>query len=589
MSTPDNGVSRSFFTQAPSATRDALLGFALSHPESIALHPEMNLVHARTQNPSRNVALVSGGGSGHEPLHASFVGVGGLDAACPGEIFTSPSNGLIYEASRTVALPGGVVHIVKNYTGDRINFSIAAERLRADGIAVGTVLVDDDLGSEHAAAGVGRRGTSATVIVEKVLGAAADSGMALDALVSIGQDIVRSSRTIAVASRAHTAPTTGSPAFDVTEGTLEYGVGIHGETAAATIAQPPLAELVDRMVGEIVAALPQDERSQHILFVNGLGGVSNLELQHILIQAQRALQEREIHVASADAGTYVSALDMRGFSITVTRAADEWLPLWLAPHQTPGLPRPELSERALAIAEIGNPASVSAGETSPAREQLRGGGSSVVLAAFDELFTNKRDALNELDQAAGDGDMGTNLFTGFSRAHAQFGVDDDASPTAAAELACIATTFLDAVGGSSGPFFGLLFQQLALAFTPDADAGDWIARGLEGGLGAIQRVGGAAPGDRTLVDALHPAVFEAEGVHRQQFDQDAVAAAIDGALATAALVARRGRASYLGERALGTPDPGSVGLAMVLTELLRLVDGAAVAPLHERIDSELLN
>lgn len=585
-------MSRSFLSAAPSATRDALLGFALAHADSVAVHDEMNFAYGLATHPRRRVALVSGGGSGHEPMHASFIGTGGLDAACPGEIFASPNNRQIYEASRAVALPEGVLHIVKNYTGDRINFGIAAERLRADGVDVGTVIVDDDLGSEQADGGVGRRGTAATVIVEKVLGAAADDGLSLDALMRLGDDIVRSSRSIAVASRAHTAPSGGGPAFAVTEGTLEYGVGIHGETAASTIEQPALADLVGRMTGEILQALPADaDRDQHILLVNGLGGVSNLELQHILVESHRALRRHGVSVASAHAGTYVSALDMRGFSITLTRAADDWLPLWLAAHGTPGLPRPESTERAPIIGEIGSVDSVETGQSTGAgREHEPREGASAVLSSLDALFEAKRAALNLLDQASGDGDMGSNLASGMSLARIRFRDGTQEPGSAPAELHCIAAAFLDGVGGSSGPFFGLLFQQLALAADDESELSAWIAEGLGSGLDAIQRVGNAAPGDRTLVDALHPAVYRAaDGARRNRFDRDAVLAAIDGAASTAALVARRGRASYVGARALGKPDPGAVGVALVLVELLRLLDEEGAVQMQEHIDAEFLH
>ncbi|GAA1157022.1 dihydroxyacetone kinase subunit DhaK [Nocardioides aquiterrae] len=573
-------MARSFLTDGVSPSFHALEGVALASGRSVATNASPAYVWALRPSPGRQVALVSGGGAGHEPMHAGFVGAGGLDAAAPGEVFTSPHNRQVYAASARVARPGGIIHVVKNYTGDRINFAIAAERLRAEGHRVAEVLVDDDLGSEGHE--VGRRGTGATVVVEKVLGGAADTGVSFDDLVALGRRVAERSRTIAVASAAQTSPETGEPAFDVASGALEYGVGIHGETAAESIDHPELADLVDRMVGDLLGALPDPDEGVLVL-VNGLGGTGNLELAHAAAEAVRAVEAAGHHVRSVVIGTYVSALDMRGFSLTLTAADESWLEHWWAPHDTVGLPTP----RAL---EWPPPEAAATGETATAGSDAADATDATAqpsgwLAGLAETFEARRRDLNALDQRAGDGDIGTNLSSGLQAALLR-----SAGPDAdlAADLSAVAGAFLDDVGGSSGPLFGLVFSAVADAVAgPDADdAGQAddaaaVVVGLRDGLEAVARVGGAAPGDRTLLDALAPAT---EG---SRLDRHAVAAAIAGARATSDLVARRGRASYLGDRALGFPDPGAVAVAVVLAALLERLEGGPDADLQADLD-ELL-
>lgn len=328
-----------------SLVSDALAGFARTHHglvDHVAAH---DFVRARHTAPTRRVGLLSGGGSGHEPLHIGFVGTGMLDAACPGRIFASPHNRQIFHASRAVAREEGVLHIVKNYTGDKINFGIAAERLSRQGIACARVLVDDDLASEHEDIAVGRRGTAATVLVEKLLGAAADTGRGLESLAALGTRLVGRCRSLAVASCAHTVPVTGLPAFEVPPGLIEYGVGIHGERADRSLPQLPLAKLVESMASELLTALAPDAGSSMIVLVNGLGSVTRLELYAIVGQLGEALDVRGLQLSRALVGEFVTALDMRGFSVTLLVADQEALDLFDAPAHTAAWPSPALSER----------------------------------------------------------------------------------------------------------------------------------------------------------------------------------------------------------------------------------------------------
>jgi dihydroxyacetone kinase-like protein len=315
---------------------DALAGFAFAHADTVTWDERDGYLRTKRTSPSRRVGLVSGGGSGHEPLHIGYVGAGMLDAACPGRVFASPHNRQILAASRAVAGPEGVLHLVKNYTGDRINFGIAAERLAHEDIACARVLIDDDVATDSEDAATGRRGTGAAVLVEKVLGAAADTGMGLADLAEYGTELAARCRSIAVASAAHTSPATGRPAFELPSGVLEYGVGIHGERARRTLPERPLRALAEEMVGALADALDVGSRSRLVVLVNGLGGTTRMELYAALREVVGLLDKRGAATVRTLVGDFVTALDMRGFSLTLMDADDTLLRYYDAPAAAPG-------------------------------------------------------------------------------------------------------------------------------------------------------------------------------------------------------------------------------------------------------------
>ncbi|MFI7316425.1 dihydroxyacetone kinase family protein [Streptomyces venezuelae] len=552
----------SHFLPETDAVPTAARGLALAHPGMIEVTESPLYLRARDADPARTVALVSGGGSGHEPLHTGLLGRGGLDAVCPGEIFASPHNRQIYEASAAAAKSGGVLHIVKNYTGDVINFQIAAERLRHDGIPVATVLVDDDLATDSADSATGRRGTAATVVVEKLLGAAADRGATLEELTDLGRRVVARSRSIAVAARAQTSPTTLHRAFELDEGTLDYGVGIHGERGIRTIARPATGDLVRRMTDDLLDALP-DGPDDVLALVNGLGATTELELNAIAVLLNDELTARGLRPVLVVPGTFTAALDMAGFSLTLTRLEDGWADLWTAPTRTPlVLPRP--LEGAVGGATPESPVRTPANTSASAPRET---GDRALLDRYARTVTQVRDNLTKLDQLVGDGDFGDNLAGGVRRAVKL------ADETGMDGTAALADAFLNDVGGTSGPLFGLLFQHLATASPADGGAptATALAEAAEAGHAAIHRVGGAVPGDCTLVDALAPAAESLAAARDADAPEapltEAAQAAIRGALATASLRPRRGRASYVGDHALGVPDPGALAVALLFMAL----------------------
>jgi len=316
--------------------REALAGVAAAHPD---LRVDfVNQIVVRADAPrSGKVGLISGGGSGHEPLHGGFVGVGMLDAACPGEIFTSPVPDQILAATKAVESGAGVVHIVKNYTGDVLNFKMAADLASDDGVRVETVLVDDDVAVENSTWTAGRRGTTATLIVEKVAGAAAEEGQAIEAVAELGRRVNENSASFAVALTACTTPAAGKPGFDLPEDEMEVGVGIHGEPGRRREKLVSAKDIVQICLDAIQTAKPIGAGDRAIVIVNGLGGTPLIELYLVFGEVAAALRTTGVQIARSLVGNYVTSLDMAGMSVTVCRADDDILRLWDAPVRTPAL------------------------------------------------------------------------------------------------------------------------------------------------------------------------------------------------------------------------------------------------------------
>jgi phosphoenolpyruvate---glycerone phosphotransferase subunit DhaK len=325
------------FINAPEdVVREALAGVAAAHPD-LRVDAAQQIVVRADAPVAGKVGLVSGGGSGHEPLHGGFVGAGMLDAACPGEVFTSPVPDQIVAATKAVDGGSGVVHIVKNYTGDVLNFQIAAELAGDDGIRVETVLVDDDVAVEDSTWTAGRRGTTATLIVEKVAGAAAAEGQALEAVAALGRRVNERSASFAVALTACTTPAAGKPGFDLPEDEMEVGVGIHGEPGRRREKLVSAKEVVRICLDAIQAAKPLSAGDRGIVIVNGLGGTPQLELYLLFGEVAAVLRDAGVRIERSLVGNYVTSLDMAGMSVTICRADDEILRLWDAPVRTPAL------------------------------------------------------------------------------------------------------------------------------------------------------------------------------------------------------------------------------------------------------------
>lgn len=316
---------------------ESVEGFGLAHADIVTVSTEPKFI-TRTDAPvAGKVGLVSGGGSGHEPLHGGFVGLGMLDAAVPGAVFTSPTPDQIIPATLAVNSGAGVVHIVKNYTGDLLNFETAAEMAQAEGVEVRTVLVNDDVAVEDSLYTAGRRGVGGTVLVEKIAGAAAERGDNLEAVAAIGNRVNSNVRSMGVALTACTVPHAGGPSFDLEEDEIEIGIGIHGEPGRHKIPMENADGITDRLLDPILSDLGVDAGERVLLFVNGMGGTPQSELYIVYRRAAQVLEERGIVIERSLVGNYITSLEMQGCSLSVLRLDDEMTALWDAPVHTAAL------------------------------------------------------------------------------------------------------------------------------------------------------------------------------------------------------------------------------------------------------------
>jgi len=313
---------------------ESLEGFVQAHTGALVLNRDPAFIRRADGPVAGKVALVSGGGSGHEPLHGGFVGPGMLDAACPGQVFTSPTPNQPQAAAEAVDAGAGILFIVKNYTGDVMNFEMAAEMLSTPNASV---LVNDDVAVEDSSFTSGRRGVAGTLVVEKVLGAAADAGYDLAALKALGERVNQATGSMGVALTSCTVPASAKPTFDLPADEMEIGVGIHGEPGRRREKLAGADAIVTDLLGAILDDLKPDSGQRVLLLVNGMGGTPMMELTLMYGTAHRALGERGLEVARSLVGNYVTSLDMAGCSLTVTKLDDEMVRFWDAPVQTPAL------------------------------------------------------------------------------------------------------------------------------------------------------------------------------------------------------------------------------------------------------------
>ncbi|HZN16756.1 MAG TPA: dihydroxyacetone kinase subunit DhaK [Micromonosporaceae bacterium] len=313
---------------------DALLGMAAAHPSLSVNLVDRYITRAGGPTPGK-VGLVSGGGSGHEPLHGGYVGYGMLDAACPGEVFTSPVPDQILAATKAVDAGAGVLHIVKNYTGDVLNFQMAAELADDDGVRVESVLVNDDVAVENSTWTAGRRGTGATVLVEKIVGAAAERGIDLAGAAALGREVNDRSRSFGVALTPCTVPAAGKPGFELGDDEIELGVGIHGEPGRTRGRLVPAKEVAGTALEAVHADAPL--AGDVLVMVNGLGGTPLLELYVVFAAVAEWLSGRGVTIARSLVGNYITSLEMAGCSVTVCRLTPQLADLWDAPVETPAL------------------------------------------------------------------------------------------------------------------------------------------------------------------------------------------------------------------------------------------------------------
>ncbi len=318
--------------------KDALLGIEAAHGDRVRVDHTNKIIYRKDAPRQGKVGLISGGGSGHEPMHGGFVGLGMLDAACAGEVFTSPVPDQMMEATKGVDGGAGVLHIVKNYTGDVMNFEMAAEMAEADaGTEVMAVVTDDDVAVQDSLYTAGRRGVGVTVLLEKIVGAAAEEGRSLSEVADLAKKINDSGRSMGMALTSCTVPAAGKPTFDLADNEMEVGIGIHGEPGRKRLPLAPAKDVAALLVDPILGDLPYGQGDSVIAFVNGMGGTPLIELYIMYNEVNQLLSKAGITVARSLVGDYITSLEMAGCSVTLLKVDDELVRLWDAPVNTPGL------------------------------------------------------------------------------------------------------------------------------------------------------------------------------------------------------------------------------------------------------------
>jgi dihydroxyacetone kinase len=554
---------KKFINRPEDVVEEMLDGLILLHPDLARLAGHKVIVRTDAERARhRQVAVISGGGSGHEPAHAGYVGAGMLSAAVAGEVFTSPSSDSVFAAIQAVAGKPGALLVVKNYTGDRLNFGLAAEMARAEGIPVEIVIVDDDVALRATPQATGARGLAGTVLIHKLMGAAAAEGKTLVALAAIGKTAVASLATMGVSFSAGTSPAVGKPSFEPGEQEMELGLGIHGEPGVERTNLQPAARLTETLLTRILKHANFVAGTRLALMLNNLGATTGMELAIMARDAMALLSEKGFEVERSYAGTFLSSLDMAGISISLLGLTDEWL-RWLdAATTAPAWPNhahekpqfratPQLArDREEAVTRL-----ISNGLSSDLSRKTR----RVLEAACHALIAAESE-LTELDRITGDGDLGSGMERAAKAVEAAIGsypLDD-----LPATIKALGHTLRRELGGSSGPLYGVLFLRCGSVLEAAGAIGreNW-AQALEQGCQAISELGGAKPGDRTMLDALVPFV---KALQTREDLLAALAAADRGVEATAQMKPRLGRSSYLGDRVLGHPDPGAKAVAIWL-------------------------
>lgn len=571
---------KKLINESHQAVREALEGYVDLSP-SLALLEGENIVVRATIPPTdqRKVALISGGGSGHEPAHAGYVGEGMLTAAVAGDIFTSPSVDAIVAATLAVAGPAGVLYIVKNYTGDRLNFSLAAEIARREGIPAELVFVADDASLRDLVAPQRRRGIAGTVLVHKIAGAAAEAGKNLTEVTRLAKAAAADVVTMGVGLGSCTVPSAGKPSFELGRDELEFGLGIHGEKGVRRDKMQSADAIVEVILDTLLNDMNErqgSERPELALLVNGLGATPPMELSIVARHALRTLRSSGWTVSRAWVGNFMTALEMPGCSLSLLPLDPQRKTLLDAASKATAWPGQGVVAGARkvvasnAATNIEAPVSALAG---PITDLMR----AVVTEVADALEGAETE-LTDLDSRAGDGDLGASMKRG---AQALRALPEAAYNHPEALLLSMANSLRRTIAGSSGPFYAAALMRAGrmLSGQVEPDASGWGTAFTDAAV-SVSEIGGAKVGDRTMYDALAAAVDGwngaiSEGSTGLAAWEAATRSARDAAAGTAAMKPGLGRASYLGDRAVGVPDGGAVAVAVWMEAIARALKKAA--------------
>jgi dihydroxyacetone kinase len=559
---------KKFINRPENAVEEMLEGLAILSPGLARLAGHKVLVRADAERMrDKQVAIISGGGSGHEPAHAGYVGEGMLSAGIAGEVFTSPDTDSVYAAIKAVAGKPGALLVVKNYTGDRLNFGLAAEMARSEGIPVEMIIVDDDVALNGKTQFAGARGLAGTIFVHKLVGAAAAQGRSLAEVAAIGRGAIKSLATMGVSFSAGTSPAVGKPSFELAEDEMELGLGIHGEPGVTRTRIQPADELTETLLNQILKHGNFGNDRRVVVLINNLGATTAMELAIVARHAMAILEKKGYTVERLYAGTLLSSLDMAGISISVlgvNEASLRWLD---APTSAPAWPNASKQRQGKVEAQLA--AIAAAGQSSAGTKNAQtetGRRIKRAVEAACEALIEAEGELTEMDRIVGDGDLGASMKR--AATVVQGSVDSYPLDEAPATLKALGQTLRSALGGSSGPLYGVFFLRCGnvLENSGWTSLAQW-ANAVEEGARAISELGGAKPGDRTMLDALHSFVVALKkgGANAsRELLRAAVEEAKRGAEATAQMTPRLGRSSYLGNRVIGHADPGATAVVIWL-------------------------
>ncbi|MFA2604440.1 dihydroxyacetone kinase subunit DhaK [Bacillus cereus] len=561
-------------------------GMVMAHPE-LELLKKYKVIKKKEMNENK-VTLISGGGSGHEPAHAGLVGKGMLDAAVCGDVFASPSQIQVYQAIKETASKKGTLLIIKNYSGDIMNFKNGAHLATEDGIEVDYVKVDDDIAVEDSLYTVGRRGVAGVILVHKIAGAAAEAGMDLGAVKAVAEKAAANVRTIGLALTSCTVPASGSPTFTLAEDEMEYGVGIHGEPGIKREKMLSADELANRMTNDLMKDLGVKDGEEIALLVNGFGGTPLQELYLFNNAVTRELAARNIKINRVFVGNYMTSIDMAGMSLTVMKLDDELKTLLSKECNTPAfkVDGPVESVEYVNVLEETEEKEVSfeietAEEHAVIKDNVITLNNMIYLVdKMSDIIIKNEVPFCELDTHAGDGDFGMSVAKGFKQLKREWhSIVEQENVTIGSFLDSCSMIIMEHCGGASGPIWGGAFRAASKAAGEKRELTvKEFAEMLQAALQGIQSIGersfgrGAVVGDKTLVDALAPCVdswlvsASNEEDMKIAFEKGAEAA-VKGAEYTKEIVARMGRAGTVGERSLGYPDAGAHALGVIFTEI----------------------
>lgn len=548
---------------------DIIRGFALAHADRVT-RIEGASGFRRADGPlAGKTAVVIGGGSGHFPSYNGVVGPGFADGCVLGDIFASPSAEQVYRVAKATDGGAGVILGFGNYAGDRLNFGLAASRLRSEGIDTRIVYVTDDIASADADHAEQRRGIAGTFTVYKLAGAAAEEGFDLDQVEAAMRKANEATYSFGVAFAGCTLPGADEPLFVVEEGKIDFGLGIHGEPGISTVDWMPAKELAAQLVERILAERPADSGPRVAVVVNGLGATKYEELYVLFGEIAELLIEQGLELVEPEVGELVTSLDMAGCSLSVTWLDEDLERWWTAPADTPAFKRGTAAKSKFETATTTG-STEAAAEADSSSEESRQAAVVVraALDALDEVVHANQEKLGRLDAIAGDGDHGIGMSRGSAAARAAAQTADGGVQSV---LQSAGAAFGDKAGGTSGVLWGLLLAGIGEALgnseAPDAAA---VSRAVQQSTAKLQEFSGAGLGDKTMIDALLPFVEEldrqtAAGAGLAPAWRAAAEVAVAAAQETAQLVPRLGRARPLAERSVGTPDPGAVSLGMIVT------------------------